>query len=367
MRPQVVAVYAWLRLGIEKASGAHAYILANQPGALDDSPLELRAVILVWALIVALAVVAAKWLQSRGQLQKLKHEAQVANALVEKRLLAILDNGNNGTLLVNPQAEIHYASPAAERLYGSPAGNTLVGQSAMGFVHEGDLVRMAQALALISTQPCGAATTLEVRCRRADGSWHWTECAYRNLLAEPAVGAIVATWHDIEIYKKCEQDLTTLATTDALTGLANYRRHMETLSAEIRRFHRTGRPFAIIMLDLDGLKRINDQYGHLVGSRALCRLAEVLRTSCRFIDTPARYGGDEFVVVLPEADLDVARGVVERITTRLEADDDSPPLSVSAGIAVCPDDGQRSEILLQKADTELYRAKSLFNSLQEVQ
>jgi diguanylate cyclase (GGDEF)-like protein/PAS domain S-box-containing protein len=357
--------YSWLRLGVETIGGLHGCVLANQPELFDDGPVVLRFILLIWALIVALAAVASKWLETRRQLQREKQRAKKANALVEKRLLALLDNGNDGTLILNRQAEILYASPGAQELY-APISN-LLGQSVMGFAHDGDVGRMAQALAMIAKQPCGTAVTIEVRCRRADGSCHWTECTYRNLLAEPAVNGIVATWHDIETYKQCEQDLTALAVTDGLTGLANYRRHMETFSAEIRRFHRTGRPFAIIMLDLDGLKRINDHYGHLVGSRALCRLAEILRTSCRSVDTPARYGGDEFVVVLPEADLDIAQGVVERITTRLAADDEPPVLSVSSGIAICPDDGETPEVLLQKADMELYKVKSLFNSLQAIQ
>jgi diguanylate cyclase (GGDEF)-like protein/PAS domain S-box-containing protein len=286
---------------------------------------------------------------------------------VDRRLLALVENGTNGIFVLDRQAQISYASPAAERLYAPCLSKPLIGTNALSFVHDGDLTRMVEALAQVATQPSGAVLAVEVRCRRTDGSWHWVECTYQNLLADPAVNGIAATWHDIETYKKCEQDLTALAITDGLTGLANYRRHMETFTAEIRRFHRTGRPFAIIMLDLDGLKRINDQFGHLVGSRALCRLAEILRTSCRSIDTPARYGGDEFVVVLPEASREVARGVIERINVRLAADDEPPTLSVSAGIAMCPDDGETPEVLLQKADTELYRVKSVFESLQTLQ
>jgi len=141
---------------------------------------------------------------------------------------------------------------------------------------------------------------------------------------------------------------------------------MEVLDSEIKRFDRTGRPCAILMLDLDGLKRINDTHGHLVGSRALRRLAEILLTSCRSIDTPARYGGDEFVVVLPEANLKVARSVAERIADRLRSESETPPISVSVGIAMCPDDGETAEALLQKADVELYEMKAVYNSLQAI-
>src|SRR5207249_1236467 len=89
-----------------------------------------------------------------------------------------------------------------------------------------------------------------------------------------------------------------MAVSDPLTGLANYRRLLDVLENETERTDRSGRPFAVLLLDLDGLKAINDSYGHLVGSRAICRVADILRIHCRAIDTAARYGGDEFALVL---------------------------------------------------------------------
>jgi diguanylate cyclase (GGDEF)-like protein len=152
-----------------------------------------------------------------------------------------------------------------------------------------------------------------------------------------------------------------MAGTDALTGLANYRSMMESLEAERARSERTGRVFAVALFDLDGLKSINDRYGHLVGSRALCRLATILRRESRAVDTPARYGGDEFALVLPETSVAAAVDVVRRVRLRVSKEPKSPPISVSAGVAAFPQDGETVEALLLAADHALYRAKGQKN------
>ena len=149
-----------------------------------------------------------------------------------------------------------------------------------------------------------------------------------------------------------------LASSDALTGLGNYRRLLDVLDTEVTRSGRTGRPFAVVLLDLDGLKHINDRYGHLTGSQALCRLASVMSRNCRSIDTAARYGGDEFALVLPETDERAAREAAARICERLAADLHGPRLSVSVGVAIFPQSGIQIEELLTRADEALYAMKS---------
>jgi diguanylate cyclase (GGDEF)-like protein len=148
-----------------------------------------------------------------------------------------------------------------------------------------------------------------------------------------------------------------MAVSDPLTGLANYRRLISVLEAELDRSRRTQRPFSIVLLDMDGLKTINDRFGHLTGSRALVRLGKILRNHSRAIDTPARYGGDEFALVLPEAGPEIATRVVSRIRERLAGENEPPPLSVSAGVAAYPEDGDTPEKLLAAADRALYRMK----------
>jgi diguanylate cyclase (GGDEF)-like protein len=149
-----------------------------------------------------------------------------------------------------------------------------------------------------------------------------------------------------------------LAVSDPLTGLANYRRLLDVLEAETERTNRNGRPFAVLLLDLDGLKKINDTHGHLVGSRALCRLADILRIHCRSIDTAARYGGDEFALVLPETQDAEAQLVASRIREVMASDSEKPQLSASIGISIYRGDGERIEKLLSEADQHLYAEKT---------
>jgi diguanylate cyclase (GGDEF)-like protein len=165
------------------------------------------------------------------------------------------------------------------------------------------------------------------------------------------LAAVVAVQRDIE------GQWRELAVTDPLTGLANHRQLVQSLESEIKRSRRTAQPLAVVLLDLDGLKQINDRHGHLAGSLAIRRVAEALLGSCRATDTAARFGGDEFALVLPEtgeaAAWHVARGVVDRLAT----DAEKPNLSISVGVAVYPGHGETVEALLNAADVALYETK----------
>ena len=149
------------------------------------------------------------------------------------------------------------------------------------------------------------------------------------------------------------------AISDSLTGLANYRQLVDVLQTELERSGRTNRPFAILLIDLDGLKEINDQHGHLAGNRAICRVAEVLRLHSRSLDTAARYGGDEFALILPETGDEAARQVATRIRKHLALEEERPRLSASIGVAAYPDNGSSVQDLLDAADQQLYAAKLL--------
>jgi diguanylate cyclase (GGDEF)-like protein len=149
----------------------------------------------------------------------------------------------------------------------------------------------------------------------------------------------------------------TLAISDSLTGLANYRHLVDVLQNELERSGRTNRSFSVLLMDLDRLKGINDRYGHIAGSHALCRVADTLRLQCRSIDTAARYGGDEFALVLPETGEIAAQQVADRIRDCLEIDEEVPRLSMSIGLATFPQSGNSVKQLLESADRALYTMK----------
>jgi diguanylate cyclase (GGDEF)-like protein/PAS domain S-box-containing protein len=162
---------------------------------------------------------------------------------------------------------------------------------------------------------------------------------------------------DITDRKKSEDQIRYQATHDALTGLANYREFVDTLEREVRRAERSNHSFALLLLDLNDLKAINDKCGHLAGNNALKRLSVVIKDHCRATDLAARYGGDEFGVVLIDADPGMANRIAQRIQRALQDGRELPALGVSIGISIYPEDGRTAPELLEAADRRLYKHK----------
>jgi diguanylate cyclase (GGDEF)-like protein len=175
-------------------------------------------------------------------------------------------------------------------------------------------------------------------------------------LADPLSVALEA----IRIFDSTER----LTITDDLTKLSNYRYLVQYLDTEVKRCLRYKKKVSLLFLDVDGFKKINDTYGHLVGSRALAEIGQVLRSMVRETDVVGRYGGDEFVIVLPETPLNGALVIAERIRRQIEgydfaAQEQAVRLTVSLGVANLPKHTLTAEGLIKKADAAMYRAKGL--------
>jgi diguanylate cyclase (GGDEF)-like protein len=160
-------------------------------------------------------------------------------------------------------------------------------------------------------------------------------------------------------------ELDWLGTTDSLTGLHNSRfmkQHLQHLLGVQKRY---GHPFALLLLDIEGLKRINDAYGNAAGDRTLAAVATALGETIRSVDTPIRMGGDEFCVLLPHQTASRARAMAERLVATIErVDSPAPqPLRVSVGIVSCPEHATDADDLLALADGAMYRAKAAGESV----
>jgi diguanylate cyclase (GGDEF)-like protein len=157
------------------------------------------------------------------------------------------------------------------------------------------------------------------------------------------------------------RELEALANTDPLTGLHNLRYLQQEIRQLLGLFKRYELPFAVLLLDIDGLKRVNDSLGHQAGDRVLMQVALSLRRAIRDVDTAARLGGDEFCVLTPNQPAASARILADRLAEAIEqevANPDGPTVGISIGVVSCPEHGEEPEQLMEMADRAMYRAKS---------
>jgi diguanylate cyclase (GGDEF)-like protein len=175
-----------------------------------------------------------------------------------------------------------------------------------------------------------------------------------------AIGGIQAAALEAHVQSR-SRELESQANTDPLTGLGNLRALQRQLATLLDTHKRYLHPFALLLMDIDGLKRINDSYGHQAGDRVLMQVAMSLRRSIRSVDTAARMGGDEFCVLLPQQDLKSAAKLAARLATAVEeevASPGDPPVTLSIGVAASPEHGDDAEALIDTADRAMYRAKA---------
>ena len=163
--------------------------------------------------------------------------------------------------------------------------------------------------------------------------------------------------------EELSQRLRTMAYQDALTGLYNHRYFYEQFSHEIERSLRYGEPLAVLLMDMNNFKQINDTYGHMVGDKYLSLVGQVIARQIRSSDIAARYGGDEFVVLLPSTTGDEARATAQKLAfgvanaATISPGEEQIKLSITIGIASCPDDSRSAGELLQIADTRMFESK----------
>lgn len=165
--------------------------------------------------------------------------------------------------------------------------------------------------------------------------------------------------------EELSQRLRNMAYRDAVTGLYNHRYFREQLQHEVERSSRYGTPLSLVLLDMNNFKEINDRYGHFMGDRFLGMVGEVIARQVRSSDVGARYGGDEFVIILPSTSLEEARATAEKLAAAvancaaMTSSGEPVQLGISFGVASCPDEANTPSSLIERADARLYEAKAL--------
>jgi len=257
----------------------------------------------------------------------------------EERLRVVIASNLDGMVVVDQEGLIRMVNPAAEALLSRPRAE-LIGQP--------------------FGKPLAAAAT-EIDVRRRDGQVCTLDMRVSTLAWMGSPAALVSL-RDTTERKRLQERLHHQATTDELTGVSNRRHFLELAARELKRTLRLRRQLSLALIDLDHFKDINDTYGHGIGDRTLIALTRICRKNIRDIDVFARFGGDEFALLLPETAPERACEVLERVRAALAAAPitvagTAVALTISVGVAALAADAESLDTLLGRADRALYRAK----------
>jgi diguanylate cyclase (GGDEF)-like protein/PAS domain S-box-containing protein len=339
------------------ASASAAYRAAAQRA----STLATTGSLLTMAVAaLALGLLFLRFERARSTAALLANEQQTLRRS-EEQFRSLVRNASDVILIVDPQGTIRYESPAVEWVWGYPLGS-FSNRALWDFVHTDDLLTarglLDQAMADATT-----ITSTEVRLQYADGTWHDFEVIASDLQHEPGINGIVVTFHNITDRKAFERAMLDATLHDSLTRLPNRILIEDRLEQALARAEQHQWSVAVLALDLDNFKIVNESLDHHMGDRLLCEVAERLCAAVRPEDTVARLGGDEFVVVLeaPGGVTDAVRAA-EQIAHALQApfvlDEQEVFVSASIGIVLGNDGKEQAERLLRNADLAMYRAKT---------
>lgn len=349
-RPPVGSVLIWQDVGAA---------IAATDRYKRDGAINLLVAYLVTQLLVLFLVRA---LRREWRHQLTEQTARVGDLLHQNEVL--LMTAGEGIFGVDRNHVTTFINPAAQKMLGyEPAA--VVGRNMHALIHQRTAGGEVCALA-----SCPIARTLD-DCQphvcedwlvRSNGSVFPVQMTVTPIREGGDCNGAVIVFRDISELKEKEAALTHLARTDTLTGLANRRHFIEQLNAEIQRWQRNSHQAALLMVDLDFFKRVNDTWGHATGDEVLGHFAETLRHSLRRIDLPGRVGGEEFAVLLPDCNAADARAAAERLRQLVEsqpAPTAAGPvaITVSIGVTLFQAGDISDDQPLLRADRALYRAK----------
>jgi diguanylate cyclase (GGDEF)-like protein/PAS domain S-box-containing protein len=278
----------------------------------------------------------------------------------QERFQSLVQNSADVNAVVRADGTIVYESPAVERVLGTRPDDH-IGTRVLDLVHPDDRAWGEQFLADVARTP-GRQLSGEFRVHHADGSWRMVEAVAKNLLDDPAVGGIVVNYRDITMRRTLEDELRHQAFHDSLTGLANRALFVDRLDHALTRTRRARLGVAVLFLDLDDFKNVNDSLGHVEGDQLLVAVAERLRGVLRADATIARMGGDEFAVLVEDAvdagaPLEIARRLLDALHEPFERAGSDLFIHASIGVAISAGARQTSDELLRNADVSMYMAK----------